>query len=242
MSCIFNHSCIQASGALKQNCSLDRESNAGKACLYHFCVSHIRDRKGSLCGVEIKSIWLEEQLEYRPLPHYYLTHIHELESMLRSLSVRLDQDSNIKQQNGQIFLAIERIYLLDSAVIKALISLAAVLRRLEMKLVIILNNGCKDFSLYTPQVKYLLNDAGIKFCLVCRFDENLQTLYPFDYLMFDSQDLKKALNSQKDNEIVDSLFTMRERGFSLILSGISADECNTTWLTLPFSSFQSVKA
>lgn len=242
MNCIFKQTCMQPSGIQKQSCSLDRESNAREVCLYHFSASDILDRTGALYGVEIKSIWLEEQLEYRPLPHYYLTHIHELESMLASLSARLEQDSNIKQQNGQIFLTIERIYLLDSGVIKALISLAGVLRRVEMKLVIMLKNSSKDLSQHTPQIKYLLNDAGVKFCLVCRFDDNLQTSYPFDYLMFDSQDLNQALENQRDNEIVDSLFTMRERGFTLILSGGSGVASNSTGLRLPFSCFQPVKA
>ncbi|ABZ75848.1 hypothetical protein Shal_1279 [Shewanella halifaxensis HAW-EB4] len=242
MNCFFKHCCMQQNEMLKQSCSLDRKNDVSQTCLYHFSVSNIVERKGTLCGVEIKSSWLELQLTSRPLPQHYLAHINEYKRMLATLSVRLEQDSNISQHNKQLFLAVERIFLLDSEVIKALLGLATALRRLEMTLVIILNNDGEELSQYTSHIKYLLRDAGVKFCLVCKFDDNLKTVYPFDFLMFDSKSLEVAIEKQQDNEIVDSLFTMRERGFTLILTGIADAAAYSVGLALPFSSFQSVKA
>lgn len=242
MNCFFKHSCMQQNEMLKQSCSLNRKSDAGQTCLYHFGVSHIVERKGTLCGVEIKSSWLEGQLASRPLPQHYLAHINEYKRMLATLSIRLEQDSNISLHNTQLFLAVERIFLLDSEIIKALLALATALRCLEMTLVIILKNHSDELSQYTSHIKYLLRDAGIKFCLACKFDSNIKTAYPFDFLMFDSKNLQIAIEKQQDNEIVDSLFTMRERGFSLILSGIADAADYSVGLALPFTCFQSVKA
>lgn len=242
MNCFFKHSCMQQNGMLKQGCSLDRKSDASQTCLYHFSVSNIVERKGTLCGIEIHSRWLESQLASRPLPQHYLAHINEYKRMLATLSVRLEQDSTINQHNKQLFLAVERIFLLDSEVIKALLTLANTLRRLEITLVIILNHHSEELGQYTSHIKYLLRDAGIKFCLDCKFYESLKTAYPFDFLRFDSKVLEAAIVKQQDNEIVDTLFTMRERGFTLILSDIAGAADYSMGLTLPFSCFQSVKA
>lgn len=228
---------MNLNGLSKSSCQVGQTELANRVCPHHFTVNNIVSRKGKLFGYEVLSSWFDHKTQGYMLPQHSLHNSLAYLSMLTRLNHRLADKPPLSESNEKVFLPLDRPFLLDSNIVKQLISLGKRLHGYNKELVLVMDSLHTALVPYTVQAEYALIDNGIRHCLKTKIKLGLQDMHTVEYLMYDAQDIKQEAVLYPAT--TDLLFSLREKGFELILNGAASASDYNLGYNLPFNYFKA---
>lgn len=236
--CLFNQVCSDSVG----HCNRVGSSYKLKKCDHWHIGQNLITRKGDLHGLEVFS---------RPVKIFddafftlddYFKSLSQLK--IKQLVFEIFEKICFSQEKIDInnyFVSIERLLLLDEAVLKKVFNINHLLKIKGGGLTLEVTQRNVELSCFTKEAKYRLKDAGVKFALN-KIEENffdLKNIEFYDYVKFDCKSLMKQ-NSDNSffNDFSSFLYEIVEMNVLTVAEKVETrDEYNYV-MQLPFTHLQ----